>query len=310
MVAIVGPTGSGKSELAVKLAQAFNGEIINADSRQLFRYLDIGTAKSYGDQPSGVPHHLIDIISPDQDFNLADYQKNAYQAVEQIQANNHLPFLVGGSGLYVWTVLEGWQIPNIAPNEEFRRSLELRANLEGGESLYRELREKDPGAAGQVDPRNVRRVIRALEICSAPVRAQAKSPAKRIPPYRMLVIGLTANREMLYRRIDARVDKMIEKGLIGEVQSVLSMGFTSDATGLNSVGYKETINYLKGELTLQEMIERIKVETHRLVRHQYNWFRLNDVRIHWLDLESDYLSEAKQLIISALKENKLDHGFY
>ena len=310
LIAIVGPTGSGKSDLALKLARVFDGEIVNADSRQLLRYLDIGTAKPSIKEKASIPHHLLDISSPGHDYNLADFQRLAYQTIDEIQSRGKLPFLVGGSGLYVWTTLEGWQIPQVSPNMGLRQSLEARAKVEGTQTLYDELVELDPEAASQIDLRNTRRVIRALEIRLGTISGNINPRVKQMPPYRMLVIGLTALRDNLYRRIDARVDKMLEKGLVEEVRSVLDMGFSSDAPGLKSVGYKETINYLKGELDCAEMADRIKAETHRLVRHQYNWFRLNDQRIHWFDVETDYLGGTTQLVTGFLKEKKSEYGFY
>ena len=306
----MGPTGSGKSDLAINLAQVFNGEIVNADSRQLFRYLDIGTAKQSHSQRAGVPHHLIDITDPDRDYNLADYQASANLTINEIQSRGRLPFLVGGSGLYVWTVLEGWQIPRVAPNVELRRSLETRARIEGSEALYRELIELEPSVAGRIDPRNIRRVIRALEIELNTTVDNVNPPVKRIPPYRTLIIGLTASRDVLYQHVDARVDKMLEDGLVEEVTSILGKGFPTTAPGLSSVGYKEALSYLHGELDLKEMSDRIKAETHRLIRHQYNWFKLNDPRIHWLNVETDYLGAATRLVTNLLKEKKSEYGFY
>jgi tRNA dimethylallyltransferase len=310
LIAIIGPTGSGKSDLALKLSRVFDGEIVNADSRQLLRYLDIGTAKPSIKERANIPHHLLDISSPGHDYNLADFQRLAYQTIDEIQSRGKLPFLVGGSGLYVWTTLEGWQIPQVSPNMGLRQSLEARAKTEGTQTLYDELVELDPEAASQIDLRNTRRVIRALEIRLGTISGNINPRVKQMPPYRMLVIGLTVLRDNLYHRIDARVDKMLEMGLVEEVRSVLDMGFSSDAPGLKSVGYKETINYLKGELDRAEMADRIKAETHRLVRHQYNWFRLNDQRIHWFDVETDYLGGTTQLVTGFLKEKKSEYGFY
>jgi tRNA dimethylallyltransferase len=310
LIAIVGPTGSGKSDLALKLARAFDGEIVNTDSRQLLRYLDIGTGKPSINERASIPHHLFDISSPAQDYNLADFQRLAYQTIGEIQSRGRLPFLVGGSGLYVWTTLEGWQIPQVAPNIELRQSLEARAKIEGNKTLYSELIEIDPAAAGQIDPRNTRRVIRALEIRLGANSGNVNPPFKHMPPYRMLIVGLTATRDFLYRRIDARVDKMLEMGLVEEVRSVLKMEFAPDAPGLNSVGYKEALSYLKGEIDLGEMTDRIKAETHRLVRHQYNWFRLNDRRVHWFNIGTDYLGEVIQLITEFLKVTNSEYGFY
>jgi tRNA dimethylallyltransferase len=310
LIAIVGPTGSGKSDLALQLARMFDGEIINADSRQLLKYLDIGTAKPDLVTRGEVPHHLFDLSTPAQDFNLADFQQLAYQTINEIIKRGNLPVLVGGSGLYLWTVLEGWQIPRISPNSGLRQTLEARANIEGIEALFRELTQLDPEAASHIDARNARRVIRALEVRLGTTLGNGNQRTKQIPPYRMLIIGLTAPRDVLYRRIDARVDKMLEKGLVEEVESVLSMGFASDAAGFRSVGYKEVVSYLKGELDLGETLDRIKAETHRLVRHQYNWFRLNDQRIHWFNIETNFLDGATQLITEFLEEKKSEYGFY
>ncbi len=310
LIAIVGPTGSGKSRLAVALAQTFGGEIVSADSRQFIRYLNIGTAKPSIEERAGVPHHLLDITDPDRDFNLGDYKRLACQTIVDIQSRGRLPILVGGSGLYVWSVLEGWQVPGVQPDTAFRAILEERARIEGGEALYRQLQELDTAAAGRIDPRNVRRVIRALEVRLSQGPVLAGLPSKILPLYRMFVIGLTAERQTLYRRIDLRVDKMIEKGLVEEVRSVLARGFPPDAPGLNSVGYKEAISHLKGELDVTEMADRIKAESHRLVRHQYNWFRLNDRRVHWLDIETEYVTQAKELVAEFLKEKSKQYGFY
>ncbi|APV44184.1 tRNA dimethylallyltransferase [Dehalogenimonas formicexedens] len=310
LIAIVGPTGSGKSDLAVKLAKTFCGEIVNADSRQLLRYLDIGTAKQTPEDLAGVPSHLFDIITPETDFNLADFQRLAYSAFDEIQSRKRLPILVGGSGLYVWTVLEGWQIPKIAPDMNLRKELEGRAKAAGNEVLYKRLKLMDPEAASRIDPKNTRRIIRALETRIAGTSSSGDRPTKQEPAYRILVIGLTADREELYRRIDARVDKMIEMGLVEEVRALLDRGYAPDAAGFRSVGYKEVVSYLKGELNLRETVERIKVETHRLVRHQYNWFHLNDERIHWFDIGTEYLEKVKRLVCEFVKEADSNYGFY
>ncbi|TFG46133.1 MAG: tRNA (adenosine(37)-N6)-dimethylallyltransferase MiaA [Dehalococcoidia bacterium] len=228
LIAIVGPTGSGKSDLAVKLAQVFPGEVISADSQQLYKFLDIGTAKNNLIERVGVPHHLIDIISPDQDYNLADYQQMVYQLIIQVQSQNKTPYLVGGTGLYVWSVLEGWQVPRVPPNWELRRTLEELAKTEGAAVLHRQLETLDAAAAERIDSRNIRRVIRALEIKLSNLDKSGASQSKQPPPYHMLVIGLTTDRQALYERIDLRVDKMLEKGLVDEVSSILNRGYAPD----------------------------------------------------------------------------------
>ncbi len=284
LVAIVGPTGVGKSGLALKLAQAFNGEIVGADSRQVYRYLDTGTAKPDPRELSIAPHHLIDIVNPDEDFSLAQYQELAYQAIDSIIKHRRLPLLVGGSGLYIWSVLEGWSIPQVPPDLEFRHSLEARAAEVGEDELYRELMAADPIAAQRIGRRNVRRIIRALEVTRGAGTAFSQLQRKQSPPYDTLIIGLTADRAELYRRIDLRVDKMIEKGLVAEVQRLVSMGYSLDLPAMSGIGYRQIGMFLKGEIGLEAAIRQIKFENHRLVRYQYNWFKLRDERIHWFDI--------------------------
>lgn len=296
LVAIIGPTATGKSQFAISLAQKFNGEIVGADSRQVYRYMDIGTAKPSRAEMALVPHHLVDIINPDEDFSLAQYQRLAYEKIADIQRRGKLPLLVGGSGLYVWTVLEGWQIPEVAPDLEFRQGLEGRAERGEAEQLYQELMQKDPVAAERIDSRNVRRVIRALEVAYSGT-ARPRS-GKVAPPFQSLIIGLTAERKELYRRIDKRVDRMIEQGLVNEVKGLLDKGYSPDVPSLSGIGYKQICLYLKGELTLEAAVQQIKTETHRLVRRQYNWFRLTDKRIRWFDItERGFEEEVEGVVV-------------
>ncbi|UCB42488.1 MAG: tRNA (adenosine(37)-N6)-dimethylallyltransferase MiaA [Dehalococcoidales bacterium] len=295
-MAIIGPTGTGKSRLAFHLAQDFNTEIVSADSRQVYRYMDIGTAKPTREELSVVPHHLIDTITPSEDFSLGQYQRLASKAIENIQHRGRLPLLVGGSGLYVWAVLEGWQIPRVPPDTEFRARMEKQVTQFGIDRLYQELVRIDPLTAKGIDPRNVRRVIRALEInrhVRVPVR---ELRGKRTISDSCLIMGLTADRTELYRRTDARVDEMIDRGFVAEVKKLLGMGYGLELSAMSGIGYKQISRHLLGELDLAEAIEQIKVETHRLVRLQYNWFRLKDERIHWLDIKNDVVAEASRLV--------------
>jgi tRNA dimethylallyltransferase len=208
LVAVIGPTAAGKSQLALHLAQNFRGEIVNADSRQVYRYMDIGTAKPSRAELSLIRHHLVDLIDPDESFSLAVYQKLAFEAIEDIQRRNNLPLLVGGSGLYVWSVIEGWKIPRVPPDAEFRRGLELKAKEKGSYALFQELQKVDPVAATMIMPSNLRRIIRALEIRQQTGRPVFEQRQKQSPPYPFLIIGLTMARETLYRRIDSRVDEI------------------------------------------------------------------------------------------------------
>jgi tRNA dimethylallyltransferase len=293
LVAIVGPTGTGKSRLALRLAHNLHAEIVSADSRQVYRHLNIGTAKPTPEELSAVPHHLIDIINPDEDFSLALYQQLAGETITSIQQRGRLPLLVGGSGLYVWAVLEGWQIPRVPPDTEFRNRSERQAAEVGGEQLYQELVKAAPVAAQGIDPRNVRRVIRALEISQRGLSA-SELRGKGATPYAPLIIGLTSDRGGVYRRTDARVDDMVENGLVDEVKKLVEMGYGFDLPSMSGIGYRQIGMYLQEELDLPQAIEKIKVETHRLVRQQYNWFRLKDERIHWLDIKDDIEGKAER----------------
>jgi tRNA dimethylallyltransferase len=299
LVAVVGPTGVGKSRLALYLAQALDGEIVSADSRQLYRYMDIGTAKPTPEELALVPHHLIDILEPDEDFSLAQYQQLAYKAIENINQRNKLPLLVGGSGLYVWSVMEGWRIPAVAPDPEFRSHLEAKASGGGDKELYQELARLDPAAAQKIDPRNVRRIIRALEVHHSAEKPFSQMQAKQAPSFNSVIIGLTADRAELYRRIDRRVDDMIKRGLVDEVKGLLERGYDAGLPAFSSIGYRQVIQFLKGELTLEAAVQQIKFESHRLVRHQYSWFRPKDDRIGWFDIDKDRKAE----ILAWLKKN-------
>jgi len=301
LVAIVGPTGIGKSRLALHLAQAFSGEVVSADSRQVYRHMDIGTAKPSPEELSLVPHHLISIVSPDESFSLAQYQTLAYQIIQDIQQRDKLPFLVGGSGLYVWAVLEGWKIPSVPPDPEFRQNLEKRAANSGASELYQELMEVDPTAAQKIDPRNTRRVIRALEVHRKASTPFSQLQSKETPPFNIFIIGLTADRAELYRRIDLKVDEMIAQGLVAEVEKLVNMGYDFNLPAMSSIGYRQIGLFLKGELTLAEAIQQIKFETHRFVRHQYAWFRLKDDRIHWFDIKNQVDAEIKSKLVEFLK---------
>jgi tRNA dimethylallyltransferase len=292
LIAIVGPTAVGKSRLALRLAQDFNGEIVSADSRQVYRHMDIGTAKPSQQELSRVRHHLIDIVNPDEDFSLAQYQQLAYQAIDDIQQSNKLALLVGGSGLYVWAVLEGWGIPQVPPDPEFRHSLKEKAARGETDELYQELTKVDPVAAQRIDRRNVRRVIRALEVYRYAETPFSQLQRKEAPPFSAIVIGLTADRTELYRRIDSRVDEMVEQGLVEEVKKLVNMGYDFNLPAMSGIGYKQIGMFLRYELTLESAIQQIKYETHRFVRHQYNWFRLGDNMIQWFDIQGEVESKV------------------
>lgn len=296
LVAVVGPTAVGKSQLALHLAQDFDGEIVNADSRQVYRYMDTGTAKPSRAEMSLVRHHLIDIIDPDESFSLAIYQKLAFEAIEDIQQRHKFPLLVGGSGLYVWSVIEGWKIPPVAPNAKLRHSLEIRAREKGGYALYQELQKLDQVAATKIMPTNLRRIIRALEICQTTGHPASQLWQKQLPPYPVLIIGLTMQREDLYRRIDSRIDEMIKHGLVDEVKDLIERGYSLDLPSMSGIGYRQIGMFLQRELDWSTATQRIKYETHRFARHQYAWFHLDDARIHWFDEYNNIQKEASDLV--------------
>lgn len=296
VVAIVGPTGIGKSQLALRLSRRYDAEIVSADSRQVCRYMDIGTAKPGPEELSLTRHHLIDIVNPDEDFSLAQYQTLAYQAIDDIQQRHKLPLLVGGSGLHVWSILEGWKIPEVPPDPVLRLALEKKAASGGIDELYQELVMVDPAAAREIDRRNVRRVIRAIEIQRKTGIPFSDLRKKKTSPYNTCIIGLTTERAELYRRIDRRVDEMIEKGLVAEVEKLVNMRYDFSLPAMSGIGYRQIGLFLKGELTLAAAVQQIKFETHRFVRHQYGWFHMNDERIHWFDIRKQAGSEIEMVL--------------
>lgn len=283
LLCIAGPTGVGKTALALEAAERFNGEIVSADSRQIYRGLDIGTGKPTPDQLARVRHHLIDCVAPDQSYTLAEYQAAAYTAIADIFARGRQPLLVGGTGLYIRAVTEGLIIPPVPPNMELRAQLEERVARESGQSLYAELQQVDPEAAAKIDPRNVRRTIRALEVFLTSGQKFSEAGRTAPPPFAVQRLGLTLPRDELYRRVDQRVDEMIARGWLDEVRT-LAARYDEALPALSSLGYPQMRAVLHGTLTLDEAARDIKYHTHRFIRHQYAWFRPADPRLEWFDL--------------------------
>jgi tRNA dimethylallyltransferase len=296
IIAVVGPTASGKSELALQLAGEFNGEIVNADSRQIYRYLDIGTAKPSLNDRKMIPHHLIDFVDPDQSFSLALYQSMAYKKFDDILEKGNLPFLVGGTGQYIWATVQGWKVPEVAPDYDLRSTLEKKARDEGTGALYEMLKSVNEVVAARVDPANVRRVIRALEITSKKPEAASVLWQKKAPPYKFLILGLTMERDLLYQRIDERAEMMIDNGLLEETKSIMMMGYTLDLPSLSGIGYRQMGKVLDGELDMEYALERMKFDTHKFARRQYTWFRKNDSQIHWFDVYDTIKGKIYELI--------------
>ncbi len=301
LIAIVGPTAVGKTRLAVRLGEGLGAEIISADSRQIYRGLDIGTAKASAEERRRVPHHLIDVVDPDDKFTLALYQEMAYAAIDDVHARGLVPLLVGGTGLYVQAVIEGWGIPHVEPNEGLRAELYRQAEEQGMEALHARLQKVDPVAAKRIDIRNVRRVVRALEVYLETGTPISELQCKKPPLYRILQMGLTMEREELYRRIDRRVDRMIEAGLVEEVRGLVARGYDYDLPAMSGLGYRQIGRYLRGEVGLEEAVRLIKHDTRRFVRQQYNWFRLDDEQIHWFDALNDPYPAIKESIVAFLQ---------
>jgi len=295
LIVIVGPTAVGKTQLALRLGEEFGGEVISADSRQIYKGMDIGTAKPTAEERRRVPHHLIDLIEPDEGFTLVQYQEMAYEAIDEVLSRGRLPFLVGGTGLYVKALVEGFSVPRVKPNMARRRALLKEARERGAEALYARLKEVDPRAAARIDPQNVRRVVRALEVYEATGQPISRLQRKEPPPYRILKIGLTMERKALYRRIDERVDRMMEMGLLEEVKRLVEKGYR-DLPAMSGLGYKQLGLYLRGEVDLAEAVRMIKSETRRFVRQQYKWFRLDDETINWIEVDGDPCAEARALV--------------
>ena len=303
-IAIVGPTAVGKTELAVELCRRFGGEVINADSRQVYLGMDIGTAKPTAAERFQAPHHLIDLLEPSENFGLGLFLPLAQKASDDIASRGLIPFLTGGTGQYVWAVVEQQSVPPVPPNPELREALEQEASKESGaQSLHDRLREFDPVRADALDPRNVRRVIRALEIHQATGRKPSELDESATEPGRSLVLGLTMERKALYQRIDDRVDAMMKEGFLAEVEGLLAAGYLTGQGALDSPGYRELGQHLLGELTLEEAVSKTKTQTHRLARRQYTWFKPSDRRIIWLDVAAPRLVQrAAERVLTYLSE--------
>jgi tRNA dimethylallyltransferase len=292
-VVIVGPTAVGKTSLSLHLAQTLDGEVISADSRSFYRGMDIGTAKPTPEERSAVPHHLIDIAAPDETVGLAEYQDRAYAAIDDVLARDKLPLLVGGTGQYVQAVVEGWRIPRVAPQPDLREQLQAHAERETRYALHDWLKRLDPQAAEDIHPHNVRRVVRALEVCLVTGRPISEQQGKDPPPYHILQIGLTMDREKLYERADRRLAMMMEAGLLDEVRELLEQGYGWHLPSMSAVGYAELKPIFEqqysppsgGEVELEEVMAEIRSNLRRFIRHQYNWFSLDDPRILWFDVD-------------------------
>ena len=286
VIFIVGPTASGKTDAGIRLAKRIGGEIVSADSRYLYRGMDIGTAKPDMEERQGVPHWLIDGADPDETWSLSLFRQAADEAVRDIYSRGKQPILVGGTGQYVRAILEGWTIPEGEPDTRLRTALETWGREVGARELHRKLSLLDPEAAGKIEWQNLRRTVRALEVIFSSGKKFSRQRTSAEPPYNALVFGMKRDREELYRRIDLRVDKMIRDGLVEETASLLAKGYAETLPSMSAIGYKEICDYLHGKTGLDEAAQLIKFRTHNYVRRQANWFKPGDPAIRWIAPEA------------------------
>lgn len=306
LIVITGPTGIGKTQAAIRLAgrlrneSGLTTEIVGADSRQIYRYMDIGTAKPTAEERAAVPHHLIDLVDPDETLTMSEVQRLAYTAIDSLHEQGKLPLFVGGTGQYLTAVLEGWQAPEVPPQPELRAQLEAEAAEHGAARLYDRLLQLDPQAATLMDRHNIRRLVRALEVCIVTGRPFSEQRRKSPPPYHVLQFGLTTDRDALYKRLDARIDSMMARGLLDEVIALRERGYDWSLPAMTSLGYDQLGKYLRTELTLDAAIALIKTDTHLFVRRQYTWFR-KYLQPAWIDLPS--VDQAVDVMFDALRND-------
>lgn len=296
IVWVIGPTAVGKTEIAIQLAQRLDGEIISCDSRLFYRGMDIGTAKPSLLERQKVPHHLIDIVEPDDELSLSIFKQKATELIEEIGKRDRLPLLVGGTGQYYRAIVEGWLPPVVQPSEELRQVLEVWAEQVGSQGLSDRLAVLDPEAARMIDPRNVRRTIRAIEVIFCTGKRFSEQRMKGDVRFDSLTLGLSRPREELYERVDARIEKMVADGLVDEVQSLLTKGYSPDLPSLSAIGYREIIHYLQGDSTLDEAILLIKRATRQFIRRQANWFKPGDPSIRWFQAGPGVVEEMEAAV--------------
>jgi len=283
LIVILGPTAAGKTEIAIQLAERLDGEIVSADSRLFYRGMDIGTAKPSIAERARVPHHLIDVADPDETWSLAVFREAAREAIGGIHARGRLPFLVGGTGQYIRAVAEAWSPPQVQPDERLRSILGDLAATRTQLWLHERLRTVDPAAAWEIDPRNVRRTVRAWEVILVSGRRFSDQRSQTDSPYGLCQVGLNRPRAELYARVDARIQAMFAAGLLDEVRGLLAQGYSESLPSMSGIGYRECAAVLRGEMTVDEARAQMKRLTRVFVRRQGNWFKSTDPAIHWFD---------------------------
>lgn len=296
MLVIVGPTAVGKTSISIQLAKKCHGEIISADSSQIYQFMNIGTAKATIDEMEGIPHHLIDEINPQYGFSVQEFQKRATQKINEISAQGNLPIMTGGTGLYIESVTHGYSMPHVPINKKLRNNLLKFAEENGNEVLHKKLEDLDSIAATRLHPNDRNRIIRAIEVFDTLGKSIFDVTNKKTPLYNLLWIGLTMPREQLYQRINQRVDQMMDIGLVQEVMSLKEKGYHRNLTSMQAIGYKEIMSYLEGEISLENAVDLIKQGTRRYAKRQLTWFR-RIPEINWFDVTKEgVLTEIHRLL--------------
>lgn len=312
LIILTGPTAVGKTELSIKLAKETGGEIISADSMQVYRSMDIGSAKILPEQMQGVPHHLIDVLEPEEDFNVVIFQKLCKKVMEEIYERGHIPILTGGTGFYIQSVLYDIHFTENEENPEYRRELEIFAQIHGAEALHKRLSEVDPESAGAIHAHNVKRVIRALEFyrqTGTRISEHNEAEREKEAAYQACYFVLNDTRERLYRQIDLRVDKMLEKGLVEEVRGLKQRGLKQGQVSMQGLGYKEMLAYLDGQYSLEEAIYILKRDTRHFAKRQLTWFR-REKDVIWID-KGDFHYEEERILafmVEKLREKGVISG--
>ena len=304
LIVLLGPTASGKTHMGVRLAKRLNGEIISADSMQIYKYMNIGTAKPTLEEMDGVPHYMVDNVYPDEEFTVATFRQLSEEYIEEILSRKKMPIVVGGTGLYINSLTKPWNFSQTEPNKALRLELTQLAEEKGKQYLHDRLKEVDPISAEAIHPNNQKRVVRALEVYESSGRPKSeldKESMENELRFNPIILGLTWDRRTLYKRIELRVDHMIELGLIDEVKKLLDMGYSKNLVSMQGLGYKEIVKYLQGEYDLEEAIEVLKRDTRHFAKRQLTWFRKNQ-EIKWFEMEEyQSLDELEEAMINYLK---------
>lgn len=309
LIILTGPTAVGKTELSIRLARLVNGEIISADSMQVYKHMNIGSAKIRQEEMEGVPHHLVDVFEPDEEFHVVRFQECARRCMEEIYGRKRIPILVGGTGFYIQAVLYDIDFTENGGDGSYRKGLEALAKEKGNEVLHQMLREVDAPSAEQIHANNVKRVIRALEYyheTGEPISRHNEQERQKESPYNFAYFVLNDRRDRLYAKIDARVDGMIQDGLVEEVRALKEKGYTKDMVSMQGLGYKEILSYLEGECTLEEAVYILKRDTRHFAKRQLTWFR-REREVCWVDKEAFAYDHEKILerMAEVLREKEI-----